>query len=178
MKIIPICSKIHGIKLVFVDDEDYDYLNQFKWQLRKDINTYYIMRTPLVGEPNQKSLLIHRVIMNVTDSKILIDHIDMDGLNNQKSNLRKCTPSENQKNKRPRGTSKYLGVNFHTATNKYKLKNGEIRISQSTGWLATISINGKTTHIKKFKNEIDAAKAYDEMAKIHHGEFANLNFKD
>jgi len=135
-----------------VDDDDYDFLNQFNWSYRRG---YVAMRCRDSG----KWVTMHRYMACLIDSKVWVDHKDGNGLNNQKENLRPCTPSQNQINKRPRGTSKYLGVN--------KL-HGK--------WRAAIVVKGRQRHLGLFNNEIDAAKAYDAEAKIHHGEFARLNF--
>jgi hypothetical protein len=89
-----------------------------------------------------------------------VDHIDHNGLNNQKSNLRICTLAENRRNRRARGKSKYLGVYYD---------NGYIR--------AVISVNGIQKRLGYFKIEETAAMAYDKAATIYHKEFANLNFK-
>lgn len=177
MKVIVIYSKLHGYKEVFVDDEDFDDLNKFKWYLLKDGNTFYACRSKRITHVYQKSYRMHRVIMKVLTPKTIIDHIDMNGLNNQKKNLRICTQAENLKNRKPKGVSIYLGVTLHTSKNKFKLKDGTIKIYENKGWLSHITVSGKCIHLGKFKNEIDAAKAYDEAAKIHHKEFANLNFK-
>ena len=142
-----------------VDDEDYDYLNQWKWCAKKDKTTYYAMRTIWInGKPN--GILMHRLVIKANNG-MMIDHKDMNGLNNQKFNLRICTQSQNRMNGRARGKSKYLGVCYRD--NKYIM--------------AVISINGKQKKLGTFKTEEEAAKRYDEFAKIYHGEYANLNFK-
>jgi len=94
---------------------------------------------------------------------LVVDHIDRDGLNNRKSNLRLCTNAENIRNagKRGKGFSKYKGVSRHTRGKK---------------WTAVIQLNKKTYFLGYFENEIDAARAYDKKAKELHGQFACLNF--
>lgn len=107
---------------------------------------------------------MHRMILNVNDKKILIDHKNHDGLNNTKSNIRECTIRQNNINKRSRknSSSKYLGVSLYKRDNR---------------WRADVRVNGKTIWIGYFDTEELAAKAYDKAALKHHGEFANLNFK-
>ena len=138
-----------------VDNADYAWLNQYNWSSLVCGGDVYARATI-----NGKHVKMHRLILGLTDPKILGEHKDRDTLNNQRENLRPATNSQNQKNKKPYGTSKYLGVNFHFKK-----------------WRAAININGKTTHIGMFVVEEDAARAYDEQALIHHKEFANLNFK-
>lgn len=147
--------KLTQDKVALVDDADYDYLNQFKWYVTKGPKTFYAGRD-LVIDGVTRRLKMHRIIMS-TPCGLVTDHIDHNGLNNQRSNLRNCTKSQNQRNKTPIGSSKYLGVNIC------------IR--------ATIRINNKNVNIGSFKTEEEAARAYDKMAKIHFGEYANLNFK-
>lgn len=153
--------------VALVDDEDYEYLNQFKWYLtHSHYKHYYAIRSVCVNK-KYKSIRMHRDIMMPNHNQE-IDHIDHNGLNNQKLNLRICSRAENSRNRTPIGESKYLGVSY--VYSKYKDKiYSSIR--------AYITIKDKYIHLGCFKNEIDAAKCYDHRAKIEFGEFANLNFK-
>jgi hypothetical protein len=143
-----------------IDDEDYEYLNQFKWSAFKDKNTFYAVRCF-----NQNGVTsfkrIHRIIMKITDSKIKIDHKDGNGLNNQKSNLRICTIGQNNSNRRPAKNKKlsiYLGV--YKEYNRYT---------------AYIRHNKKREKIGSYSSEVEAAKAYNSKALEYHKEFARLN---
>jgi hypothetical protein len=117
-----------------------------------------------LGWMDGKKVLMHRVILN-PPHPLVTDHKDHDGLNNTGANLRACTRSENQRNRRPShtGTSEYLGVSWCKSHNM---------------WRAQITVNGRTLKIGRFHNEIYAAGAYDREALAHHGEFARLNFSD
>lgn len=143
---------------VLVDDLDYKYLNQFKWYPSIQKNTTYAIRNSKV---NGKWITIrmHREIMN-TSKGMLTDHKDSDGLNNQRSNLRECSISENSRNKRPYGISKYLGVSWHPGSAK---------------WMSAIQVNGKRKSLGYFDNEIEAAIMYNIAARKYYGEFANPN---
>ena len=158
-----------------VDDEDYEELSKHEWNVHVAPHTCYVFR-----EFKRKRILMHRFLLGLTDRKIQCDHIDHDGLNNQRYNLRTCSCNENQRNRRSRknSTSKYLGVCFLNIKTKRKLKSGEEKIYIHKCYVAQIAINKKVKHIGTFQCEEDAAKAYDKAAKEIHGEFANLNFKE
>ena len=142
---------------VLVDDEDYDFLSSLKWIIVDTPRTMYVK--------NGKIGYMHRYLKNINKSNVFIDHINHNGLDNRKSNLRTCTRSQNQRNKSSAlfSSSKFLGVSFCNRTKK---------------WVALIrDENSKQRYIGRFINEIDAAKAYDIEAIKYHKEFANLNFK-
>ena len=105
-------------KVALVDDEDFDFLNQWKWCAHKDGNNFYAVRVDYSnGRANKKFLSMHRVLLGLTDPKIFPDHKDGDGLNNQRYNLRIATPSQNVINSKTSGkdkTSIYRGVSFFT----------------------------------------------------------------
>lgn len=166
MKLIPLTvkhknSENHRKFFAKVSDEDYDFLMQWNWcAVYSTKNTFYAMR----GIRNKHtgrtiSVRMHRLILGITDPKILVDHRDHDGLNNQRDNIRVATRQQNNFNIRPYGASKYIGVGLHH--NK---------------WRGRVKVDGKTISTAQFDNEEDAAKARDVIAKKLHGEFANLNF--
>lgn len=146
-------------QFALVDDEDYDFLIQWKWCALKGTSSYYAVRSRSLKEGTKKFIFMHRSIMNSPEG-LQVDHKDHDGLNNQRSNLRNCTRSQNHQNKRPQGVSKYLGVSKHG----------------DRGWRAKIKYNGRYVELGHYKSEELAARIYDREAKIHFGEFANLNF--
>lgn len=164
MKQIPLSQGLFAL----VDDEDFEYLNQFKWSAVKDGKTYYAVRNFTMSKNKRVFIKMHRLILGLTNPEIQGDHIDHNGLNNQRCNLRACINLENQRNRRKRenAKSKYKGV--------YEGKKGKKGIT----WRARIWVNGKNIGSGVFKSEIEAAKKYDEMAKFYYGEFANLNFKE
>ncbi len=149
-------------KFTMVDDDDFEYLNQWKWYaaLFTGAKTYYAVRVDYTN--GKRTILMHRVILELTDRKVKADHRDHNGLNNQRKNLRSATHSQNIKNtcSRKNSTSKFLGVHWEKERNK---------------WKAEITSNRKTKRIGRFDREIDAAVAYNKAAIEIHGEFANLN---
>lgn len=180
MKIIIANSKTHGKKEILVSDCDYEELSKYKWAVsaNKRVNGelfFYAMRGVLDKNGKFRHTKMHRVILGITDKSILCDHKDGNTLNNQRENLRMCSKKENNANriKRSVTNSKYKGVYKMSKTKT--LKNGEIKTY--TFWAVSLTSNKKQIYIGTFKNEEDAARAYDEAAIKYHGEFANLNLK-
>jgi len=148
-------------KLVaLVDDEDYDYLNQFEWNGVFDGNNYYATRTLKLENGKTCVVKMHREIMKLTDSKLVVDHINSIGLDNRKENLRICTAGQNSRNRRPKkdGKSKYLGVIWL----KYK-------------WAAIIRVNNKNKYLGVFSSEKEAALAYNNAIETYSIPFARPN---
>lgn len=178
MKLIPLSKtgKNAGKYFAQVDDEDYEYLMQFNWCVSIRNNTNYAVSSKKI-EVNaiKKRFPMQSVI---TKSLLLIDHIDRNGLNNQKNNLREATKSQNGMNKNPYGSSKYLGVCLYRYRKKKFLKKSQIikyYYPTRIRWVAKINIHGRSQHLGIFTTEEAAALAYNEAAKKYHGEFANLN---
>jgi hypothetical protein len=145
-------------KFAIVDADDYYRLVKYKWHINDPAsNTLYAAR-----RLERKSLKMHRVIMAAPDH-LVVDHIDHNGLNNCKSNLRLCTLAQNNRNcgSSKGASSRYKGVSWRKDTKK---------------WEAMIRFNKKMYRLGTFKNEIDAARAYDKKAASLFGEFAYLNF--
>lgn len=150
-------------KVALVDDEDFERLKKFKWYAIKNKKTFYAKRGVNMGKNKIKHFSMHKEIMGDFPLGMTnIDHKDKDGLNNQKNNLRFCTFSQNMRNrnKQSNNTSGYTGVTYFK-----KLKK----------WRAETHLNKKHISLGLYDNKIDAAKAYNEFAKEHHGEFAVLN---
>lgn len=144
-------------KFAIVDADNYHELAKFKWFTESAHNTFYAAR-----KQNGKSIKMHRQITNAPDH-LVVDHIDHNGLNNRKSNLRLCTFAENAKNINSfaPNTSAYKGVHWHKNLKK---------------WAAQITSDKRSHHLGYFESQLTAAKAYDNAAKKLHGEFATTNF--
>ncbi len=102
-------------KITLVDNEDFEYLNQWKWQATKSLDTHYATRT-YTENGIKKCARMHRIILGLKDANQFGDHIDGNGLNNQRNNLRPSTKRQNNANRRSNknSTSKYLGVHLYT----------------------------------------------------------------
>lgn len=143
-----------------VDDDIYESLSRFNWYAYFDRKTYYARRhSPITG----KIIQMHREIMGASDGTI-IDHLNGNGLDNRRENLRFCTQSENQRNRGADvdNTSGYKGVTWHKVKKK---------------WMAQIKVNKKNTYLGLYSDPAEAARAYDAAAIELHGEFACLNFQ-
>jgi hypothetical protein len=155
MKKIPV-----GIdKWTLVDDEDYDkVVSAGPWHMQGKAVSHSIT----VGLRKQKQIKLHRFLMNVTNPKILVDHENRNSLDNQKHNLRVATKSQNASNsKKSTGkSSKYKGVSFHKRRNQ---------------WHAEIVHNNKHHFLGYFREEEEAAIAYNAAAKEFFGDFAYVN---
>lgn len=129
-------------KVALVDDEDFEELNQHKWYAHKDGNTFYAGRS--INKPHPMTIHMHQAIMNAPKG-VDIDHINGDGLNNLKSNLRIVTHRQNTQNRHATKSSIYPGVGWHERDKK---------------WRAYITINGKQKHLGHFDVEAEAYAAY------------------
>lgn len=144
-------------KVALVDDEDYEWLNQWKWYALNLPPCWYAART--LSIPKKKMVIMHRLITNAPDG-IEVDHKDNNGLNNTRDNLRFATRGQNSHNRSMsrNNTSGFKGV---------FMDHGK--------WRARIRVNGKRISLGMYENIMDAVRAYDEAAKKYHGEFAKTN---
>jgi hypothetical protein len=152
----PTCAK--------VDPEDYDRLNQFEWLAKKGRNSFYALRRAPAKRNGKETLIyMHQELIKVPDGMV-IDHINHDGLDNRNANIRPATKSQNlchRKKTTTKTSSKYKGVSRRGDPPRYE---------------ARIGFDRKEIYLGRFDDEIQAAIAYDNAAKKHHGHFASLNF--
>lgn len=149
-----------------VDPADYKRLRKYEWFAMKGIYTFYIYRCVPGGKVKKRKLIsLHKEIIKAP-AGMVIDHINHDGMDNRSANLRTATYSQNVCHRKKHSDSKF---------SKYK---GVYRKKKNHKWEVRISFEKKQIHIGCFRNEIDAAKAYDEAAMKYHGQFACLNFPD
>jgi len=150
-------------KFAIVDPEDYERLAGYKWFAARFERGFYALRTGKDSKGRQRNVRMHRVILGEPKGKI-IDHINHNGLDNRRANLRVVTRQQNTWNKRKqRGncSSQYKGVTLFKRVGK---------------WQARIICNGKSIFIGYFDDQIAAARAYDAKAAELYGDYAALNF--
>lgn len=156
MKHIPLTQGMFSI----VDDADFEELSQFKWHASKRKGGSYAERSVYQKTRIPKIISMHAQILGNIKG-FIIDHINGNPLDNRRSNLRHATRQENSWNSKSRlGTSIFKGVTFHK------------RIKQ---FAASIRINGKLLHLGYYRNQEDAAHAYNAAAVRVFGKFARLN---
>ena len=154
MIVIPLTQN----KFTKIDNDDYEIVKDYKWCYHQG----YAKTNITLPNGKRKSLLMHRLILGLTDPKIQADHINHNKLDNRRNNLRSCNIQQNHMNQssRKNSTSKYLGVSWNKNAKK---------------WHSNIRFNNKRIHLGLYTNENDAAKAYNLKAKELFKEFANLN---
>lgn len=141
----------------------YEKVKCYKWYAKFSESTNSFYATTNIGKyPNRKTLRMHRLILP-TDSRLDIDHKDMNTLNNQCNNLRVASRSQNRSNTKiqSNNTTGYKGVYYHKKNDR---------------WCAQIKVMGKFIYLGSFPSKEEAAAAYDLAAIQYFKEFARLNF--
>jgi len=156
----------HGY-IAFVDDEDFEYLNKFNWSIAKRNGVIYVQNNQKINNKWQP-VLMHKIILNPPIG-FRVDHIDMNGLNNQKINLRLCTSSQNSFNSLK--TINKLGFK-NIKIRKRKYKNEEL--GEWIRFYARIKINGKEVTSKCCEDINEAIIERNELIKKHCKEFGRL----
>ena len=159
MKEIPLSQGM----VTLVDDADYEELSQHKWCAVAGGFTFYARRYVGRIPGKRKTIIMHREILKPRLGYVT-DHINGNGLDNQRINLREVTQRQNCMNRKgTKGTSKYKGVSWSR---------------RDKVWRVQIKVDGLSIALGTFRNEEAAAKAYDEAARKHQGEFAYPNFEE
>jgi hypothetical protein len=146
-------------QVALVDDEDFEELTKYNWHARADGNTMYAARG-LRRNGRWTSITMHQTLCPDLER---VDHINGNGLDNRKENLRPATRTQNNMNRalHRNNSTGFKGVIFSKQHLKYR---------------ARITVEKRKRHIGLFDSPEEAAKAYDDQARIYFGEFAALNF--
>jgi len=146
-------KKIHLTqdKVAFVDDADFEVINQYKWYAQKDGSTYYARRDFRISKTEKVSVSMHQCLIGIVKERI-IDHRNHNGLDNQRFNLRHITNAQNLWNRRKKGR----GVRYRSNRKK---------------WESSIWHLGKYIFIGLFKTEYAAEFAYNITKRYLRKEF-------
>lgn len=152
---------LHDGSRAIVDQEDWPLVRGRKWERFTPSEASSYARTFTSG----KQTAMHRILAEPPRGA-WVDHADGDGLNNRRSNIRVCSPRQNAMNKGRRLPTRYSYKGIGRARN---------RDGSEGRWKASITLNRKAIHLGYFDTDIDAARAYDDAAVKHFGEFARTN---
>jgi AP2 domain len=167
MKTVPLYGAKAAGRVAFVDDEDYDLVMQYRWNVHDPepkrpgrLRTAYAIANTVI-DGRRTTVKMHILIMD----RPYIDHMNHNGLDNRRENLRPATWVQNSRNMAPtsRGASRYKGVGFHSLNGR---------------WRARIKTDAGSISLGVYATEEEAARAYDAAARKYYGEFAFLNFPD
>ncbi|MFA6445728.1 MAG: HNH endonuclease [Candidatus Paceibacterota bacterium] len=157
--------------IALIDDKDYDLVSKYNWSVAGNryarAAAYDTDEKDKNGHIKQRVIKMHRLIIGAKKNEF-VDHINGNGFDNRRENLRICTMSQNMCNQKKSSANKsgYKGVIAMVGKNHEK---------RNKKWLSYININKKRIYGGYFFTKEEAAEKYNEMAKKYHGNFSNLN---
>lgn len=156
MKEIPLTRE----KIALVDDSDFARVICYKWYAYPEQGGHWYAVRDMRNNGKRQFVSMHRFIL-APPPGVVVDHINMDGLDNRRENLRLCSHAENMRNhkKMLNTISRFKGVTW-----------------ECNKWRVRINSNGKLLHLGLYESEEDAARVYDAAARKFYGEFARTNF--
>ena len=143
--------KMNETARALIDLDDIEKCISHKWHLKRtEWNTDYVK--------DSNNVLLHRFVLNLTDDNFVIDHINHNGLDNRKCNLRICNTQQNAMNKiTPKNnTSGHIGVSFDKTRNK---------------WMAYIKLNGRMKNLGRYNSYEEAVAARENAEELYFKEY-------
>jgi hypothetical protein len=159
---IPLASRKHPDTFALIDEEDLPLLRPYKWIVLVHPHGFRAVHTGRRADGTHFTIYLARLIMGAKSDE-LVDHKNGDTLDNTRANLRRCTKSENGRNRHNRApdcSSRYIGV-CRTVEGR---------------WSAGVKVHGKKKYLGTYLTQEEAACVRDRAAILAHGEFAALNF--
>lgn len=160
VRFIPLTKGYEAI----VDEADYHLVEGRLWHVKitrrspGSVPHVHALHTMHFPGGRKRTVSMHRVILGATDGQ-QVDHANHNGLDNRRANLRFCTSAQNNANASRQSPDGLRGVN-----------------ARGGKFIAQIQVNGRRHYSQRFRTRIEAAREYDRLARIRHGEFAVLNF--
>lgn len=149
-------------KVALVDTADLPLIADHRWFAAKAREAFYAHSNGW-RDGRGFTIRMHRLLMQPPHG-MFVDHINGDGLDNRRSNLRLVTSGENSRNQKARaGTSRFRGVSWNARSSK---------------WTVIVCVDRRNHFIGQYCDEVEAARAYDAAALRLHGAFARPNFQD
>ena len=162
MKTVPLRGRLAAGRRALIDDQDFELVSRYSWyaqRMKPGSRILYAGGRFRVTGRRTRHVFMHTLITGYR----MTDHINGDGLDNQRANLRQVTPALNNANRRPGPGRQYKGA---------------IRYRGARRWTAYITINGQRIHLGQHDTEEEAARAYDAAARSAWGDYACLNFPE
>lgn len=152
-------------KVAVIDDKDYVYVEPFKWCAMPNGTTWYAITNVRCPDGKQRQVRMHRLLMGVKRRDGMeVDHVNHNGLDNRRNNLRVCTHQQNMCNgKAKRGKSRFRGLSWDASRQ---------------WWRVSLRVYGRDRYVGIYKDEMQAALGYDLAALRTHKEYACCNLMD
>lgn len=138
-------------------DDDQEHLLNWRWHTKVSSDRLlYAARNEVSDDGKRRTVRMHRLIMGVTDSRLFVDHINGDGLDNRKKNLRLCSNAENLRNQ-------------HRARSD-NVSTGVLGVSKTkSGFRARLMLEGKHIYLGTYKTLDEAAQARSDGERMYFG---------